>query len=53
MVGSSDPKRMAAMHDFYRDWRRWTIAERIAAAMIASALIIGPSTLFALARLFT
>lgn len=41
------------MHDFVRDWRRWTKAERIAAAMIGSGLIVGLPAVLAFSRLFT
>lgn len=33
----------AAMHDLRRDWRRWTIAERVLASVIVSILAIGLS----------
>ncbi len=53
MIGTSDPKRMANMHDFVRDWRRWTKAERIAAVTIASGLVAGLPAALAITRLFT
>ncbi len=33
------------MQDFLRDWRRWTMSERIAAIMIALGLLGLPLTL--------
>jgi hypothetical protein len=31
------------IHDFRRDWRRWTLAERVLASVIVSILLIGIS----------
>jgi hypothetical protein len=36
---------MFPMQDFLRDWRRWTMTERVAAIMIALGLIGLPLTL--------
>lgn len=36
---------MFRMQDFLRDWRRWTMTERVAAIMIALGLIGLPLTL--------
>jgi hypothetical protein len=33
------------MQDFMRDWRRWTLSERVAAIIIALGLLGLPSTL--------
>jgi hypothetical protein len=34
-----------AMQDFMRDWRRWTMSERVAAVIIALGLLGLPITL--------
>jgi hypothetical protein len=36
---------VVSMQDFLRDWRRWTIQERVAAIMIALGLIGLPLSL--------
>jgi hypothetical protein len=34
------------IHDFRRDWRRWTPAERVSASVIVAILLIGiPTTI--------
>lgn len=36
------------MQDFIRDWRRWTMAERVIAALIAALVTIGGPAALAL-----
>jgi hypothetical protein len=40
------------MRDFVRDWRRWSKAERVAAVMLASGLVIGLPALLAVSHRF-
>ena len=33
------------MQDFVRDWRRWSVAERVLAVLMAVALVAAPAVL--------
>jgi hypothetical protein len=41
-------RKTAVIHDFRRDWQRWTRAERVLAAVIAAILLIGVPTAIAM-----